>query len=478
MNNIKPFKFYCQKVLPLVYSDALSYYETVCKLVDKINELIATDNEQTEAIEQLQSDVLSITRDLANLNNYADKILHNFAGDYIDSVQYNPGEYVVHDGYLWICIDQATGEWDDSKWLQARISDAVAANTDRSQNNLIKINKLAADIVDAYDSTHTYYLGDYCIFNYQLYRCKGTTTGDFDSTWWEKATVTDEISDISSKVNNNLATEFSPFSSYLTGDYVWYQNILYQARNDVSAGAFNSSDWETVEVTTKIKELGEYDQKILHNIAGDYIDSVQYNPGEYVVHNGYLWVCIDQATGEWDDSKWLQARVSDAVTANTDRSQNNLTKINKLAANIVEPYDPTHTYNTGAYTIYNYQLYRCMQSTTGDFDISSWMPAYICGELNVHFNIITNMSSAISGISDELIRSNYFIGVNNNSMKYDSTKSYTTGDLCYNTPTGEEPEQFQEYKIYQCVANTTGTWDISNWTQVDIISLLQSIINP
>lgn len=27
-------------VLPLVYGDSLSYYETVCKLVEKVNELV------------------------------------------------------------------------------------------------------------------------------------------------------------------------------------------------------------------------------------------------------------------------------------------------------------------------------------------------------------------------------------------------------------------------------------------------------
>ena len=31
------FKFWCQKVLPLVYDDSLSYYELLCKVVDYIN---------------------------------------------------------------------------------------------------------------------------------------------------------------------------------------------------------------------------------------------------------------------------------------------------------------------------------------------------------------------------------------------------------------------------------------------------------
>lgn len=35
---------YCQKVLPLVYDDSLSYYENLCKLTFKMNEIIAEIN--------------------------------------------------------------------------------------------------------------------------------------------------------------------------------------------------------------------------------------------------------------------------------------------------------------------------------------------------------------------------------------------------------------------------------------------------
>lgn len=37
---VKPFRFWSQKVLPLVYDDSLSYYEVLCKVRDKLNEVI------------------------------------------------------------------------------------------------------------------------------------------------------------------------------------------------------------------------------------------------------------------------------------------------------------------------------------------------------------------------------------------------------------------------------------------------------
>lgn len=48
------FKYWCQKVLPAVYDDSLSYYELLCKVSNKLNELVDVDNVQSDAIKELQ----------------------------------------------------------------------------------------------------------------------------------------------------------------------------------------------------------------------------------------------------------------------------------------------------------------------------------------------------------------------------------------------------------------------------------------
>ena len=35
--SLQPFRYWCQKVLPLVYDDSLSYYELLCKVVEFLN---------------------------------------------------------------------------------------------------------------------------------------------------------------------------------------------------------------------------------------------------------------------------------------------------------------------------------------------------------------------------------------------------------------------------------------------------------
>lgn len=47
---IFPFRYWCYKILPLVYDDSLSYYELLCKVIAKLNEVIKQVNVSTENV--------------------------------------------------------------------------------------------------------------------------------------------------------------------------------------------------------------------------------------------------------------------------------------------------------------------------------------------------------------------------------------------------------------------------------------------
>lgn len=62
-HGIAPIRFWCQPILPAVYDDSYSYYECICKLTEKINEMVAIVNDadstladMKEAIEALQEE--------------------------------------------------------------------------------------------------------------------------------------------------------------------------------------------------------------------------------------------------------------------------------------------------------------------------------------------------------------------------------------------------------------------------------------
>lgn len=63
---ISPFYFWCQKVLPLVFDDSLSYYEVLCKVRDILNNVI-------EYAKELNQEIIDINEDL--INNYVTRVM-------------------------------------------------------------------------------------------------------------------------------------------------------------------------------------------------------------------------------------------------------------------------------------------------------------------------------------------------------------------------------------------------------------------
>lgn len=118
-------RFWCQKVLPLVYDDSLSYYELLNKVVGHLNK-------HTEDINAL-------------IDFY-----NTFAEDVEEIIQ-----QMMEDGDF----------------------------------NEIVADTIGSLIAEEYDPNETYIIFNYCIFEGKLYRANGSTTGVFDPEKWDERTV-------------------------------------------------------------------------------------------------------------------------------------------------------------------------------------------------------------------------------------------------------------------------------------------------
>lgn len=67
---LQPFRYWCQKVLPLVYDDSLSYYELLCKVVDYLNKTM-------EDVETLHGDVEDLLDAYTQLQTYVNNYFEN-----------------------------------------------------------------------------------------------------------------------------------------------------------------------------------------------------------------------------------------------------------------------------------------------------------------------------------------------------------------------------------------------------------------
>lgn len=67
---MNPFRFWCQKVLPLAYDDALSYYEVLCKLSEYLNEMLSN-------VEGLKDDVDNLRKAFEALQEWVNNYFEN-----------------------------------------------------------------------------------------------------------------------------------------------------------------------------------------------------------------------------------------------------------------------------------------------------------------------------------------------------------------------------------------------------------------
>ena len=65
---IRRLGYYCRKILPTVLDDALSYYEQLCKVLLKCNEVIDVVNGVVESVDNLERNVESNALELGNLS--------------------------------------------------------------------------------------------------------------------------------------------------------------------------------------------------------------------------------------------------------------------------------------------------------------------------------------------------------------------------------------------------------------------------
>lgn len=119
--NQKPFRFWCQKVLPLVYDDSISYYELLNKVVHYLNNVIkdvsamgGNINDLLDAYIKLQDYVNSYFDNLdiqTEVNNIIDRMIKDGTfsalfgtADTVEVMQntlYSVGRFVTTEGYYY-----------------------------------------------------------------------------------------------------------------------------------------------------------------------------------------------------------------------------------------------------------------------------------------------------------------------------------------------------------------------------------------
>lgn len=87
-DSLNTWRFWCQKVLPLVYDNSISYYEVLCKVVEMVQDVITNQTDLSEEVKQLGLTVEEIQKETAYLASELEKIKNGeYMSLYIEALQ-------------------------------------------------------------------------------------------------------------------------------------------------------------------------------------------------------------------------------------------------------------------------------------------------------------------------------------------------------------------------------------------------------
>ena len=192
MANVEKFKYWCNKILPLVYDDSLSYYEFLGKVYEKLNETIDAVNSNTEAVAEF------------------DQRINDFIA----------AETEAREGWE----DQQ--ERDRQSWEDQQAQKWAA---------------FQAMFISEYDPSDVYVRGDLCSVQYKMYVANASTTGTFDPTKWDEIVLSDYLADYVSTAAAAMQTQYDEFLEDYQRQFGVVQTIGTSTTDAISQDGFTKN---------------------------------------------------------------------------------------------------------------------------------------------------------------------------------------------------------------------------------------------
>lgn len=102
MSDMRIFKSWCYKVLPLVYDDSLSYYEQLCKIYKYLDDIVNGDTSVINEIEELKKELAEVKEWIDNFDtSYIEEVVKNYLATMIFVEITNSGYIVYHIPSSW-----------------------------------------------------------------------------------------------------------------------------------------------------------------------------------------------------------------------------------------------------------------------------------------------------------------------------------------------------------------------------------------
>lgn len=155
--NPLPIRFHCYKVLPLVYDEALSYYEQLCKIVKTLNDAVISINDLNDAVTDISSEYSNLNGRVTLLENTIGDIEKN-VNDTLQTINETIANYDVRFDEL---EDELTKKIDNNVKALKDYIDETLANVENQIRVIVEeelkeiydnIDKLEVELIARIDS--------------------------------------------------------------------------------------------------------------------------------------------------------------------------------------------------------------------------------------------------------------------------------------------------------------------------------------
>ena len=312
---------------------------------------------------QAITDINSIFSDYASNNQATLELLKQTLQNEIDNNNTYSTEQIATLKELYKSLSST--ELDHFNDVNTRIAQAkedlnnLQTKTTENINNLQaqtneNINNLQTQINNNYESFITklysginewsaaakYNPNDYVLYNNVFYKnitgVNSSTSPDKDFANWQEVSITTVI-------NNNYqtflsvtgASDWQPDRQYKPGEYVIYNNMIYQCQSS-SSGVTPGSDSSIWKPLTLTEIIDNNYQTFIETIgAKEYDPSKTYQAGDYVIKDGELYRATEDSSGSFDSDKWEKT----TIASNIDSLSNDITNLQNETTTHFDDYE-------------------------------------------------------------------------------------------------------------------------------------------
>lgn len=249
---VKPLWVGVQHVMPLVYDDSLSYYETLCKVVAKLNETICAYNGHDQAIKAYINNLLAVFKgEWLQLLNAEILSQQKWVSDTIDTNNQQVRDALLANQQL---VNQMVADAvkninnmiaDQNSRVDIAIQDIQHKVNDQLFNNKQQMDALRAYVNDSVNSLNEYMTKQFAVLSKLI-----TSTNNATVMW-----VTSEIQKLHDEIPSITSVQVR---NPITGQIGTIQDVLDDMYSSLRYFSLTAAEYDTMHL-----EADTYDEKKL-----------------------------------------------------------------------------------------------------------------------------------------------------------------------------------------------------------------------